>query len=150
MADFPIPADWDNRPPPKGFNRGVYARFRPDHKSFGKFILSDQVRDPVHEIAEAIMLTAKANTPRAPEHRRGRRVFRNSGVGPPPHMQDLYRVERNAGTIKVDKAFRVKVEVHNDDPESALVEFGSAYNVARHMLARAGAAFGDYKSKVEI
>jgi hypothetical protein len=138
-----IPADWDHRPAPKGFNRGVYARFRPDHVSFGKFILSDQVRDPVHEIAIAISLVAKANTPRQGAHRRGRK--NNT-----PHMQDLYRVEKHAGTIKVDKAFRVKVEVHNDDPESALVEFGSAYNQARHMLARAGSMFGDFKSKVEI
>lgn len=138
-----IPGDWDNRPPPKSFNRGVYARFRPDHVSFGKFILSEQVRDPVEEVARDIMLVAKAGTPRSGAHRTGRKA----GT---PHMQDLYRVIREAGVIKVDRALRVKVEVVNDDPESALVEFGSAYNVRRRMLGRAGAAFGDFKGKVEL
>jgi hypothetical protein len=138
-----IPADWDSRPAPKGFNRGVYARFRPDHKSFGKFILSEGMRDVTAEVAGDIMLLAKANTPRSAAHRTGRK----KGT---PHMQDLYRVVREAGVIKVDKALRVKVEVVNDDPESALVEFGSAHNKRRRMLGSAGAAFGDYKGKVAL
>lgn len=142
IAHFAIPADWDSRPAPKSFNRGVYARFRPDHKSFGKFILSEQVRDPVTEVADAIMVTAISNTPRSGG---GVRVVKGEVIR---HMQDEYEVIREAGIIKVDRAFRVKVEVINKSPHSAAVEFGNRITRARRPLGRAGAIYGDFKSKV--
>jgi hypothetical protein len=141
IARFPIPADWDSRPAPTGFNRGVYARFRPDHNSFGKFILSEQVRDPVTEVAEAIRLLAINNTPRSGG---GVRVVKGKVIG---HMQDEYEVVREAGAIKVDRAFRVKVEVINKSEHSAAVEFGNRITKARRPLGRAGAFYGDFKSK---
>lgn len=128
-----IPADWDNRPPPSMGRRSVV--FRPDHKSFGKFILSEQMRDVVAEVAkQEIVPLARKGTPRGPE--RGQ-----------VHMQDRYKVTREGGTMKVDRAFRVMVLVENDDPESALVEFGSRFNKRRRMLGRAGAAVGDFQPK---
>jgi hypothetical protein len=130
-----IPADWDSRPPPAMTRR--VALFRPDHKSFGKFILSEQMRDPVVEICrELIVPLARQNTPRGPE--RGQR-----------HMADRYKVVREGGTMKVDRALRVVVRVENDDPASAAVEFGGRFNKRRRMLGRAAATVGDMKGDIE-
>lgn len=129
-----IPAGWDNRPPPVMGRRA--AIFRPDHKSFGEFILSDGMRDVVAEVCrDLIVPLARANTPRGPE--RGQK-----------HMADRYRVIRNGGIMKVDRALRVVVRVENDDPASAAVEFGGRFNKRRRMLGRAGAAIGDMKGDI--
>jgi hypothetical protein len=109
------------------------VQFGVNNESFGEFIMSDQVRKPTAEVAHDIMGVAAADTP--------------VGPGTDGHMKDAYRLEVEAGSIKVHGEFRVKVKVHNDDPESALVEFGSKHNQRRRMLGKAGAAFGDFKSK---
>lgn len=133
-----IPADWDHRPPPAMGRRVVV--FRPDHKSFGRFILSEQMRDPVVEVCEQLIVPiAKANTPRS----RGDKYAR----GYVPHMQDQYRVVREGGTMKVDRALRVQVLVVNDSGHAAAVEFGNRLIKRHRPLGRAGAAVGDFQPK---
>lgn len=130
-----IPAGWDQRPPPK-LNPRTYAFFRPDRKSFQEFLLSEQMRDPTTEVAREIMALAKTLTPRS----------KDGGS----HMQDDFDVEREGGVLTVGDSFpypRVMVIINNSNGGSAAVEFGNSRNhrPGRRMLARAGAAFGDFK-----
>lgn len=115
--------------------------FKPDHKSFGEFILSDQVRDPVEEIAHDIAKRAGDLAPR-----------RKSGITPPgAAMADNFHVKRDAGTIKVSGNVRVKVEVFNSMRSAAPMEFGNKHVGRGHrMLGRAGAEFGDMHSGHEV
>lgn len=112
--------------------------YKPDHKDFGQFILSDQIRDPVVEVAQDIAKLAGVYAPR-----------RKSGRVPEGgSMADRFEVNREAGTIKVERNIRVKVEVFNSAPSAAPNEFGGrggAGNARHRMLGRAGAAFGDFK-----
>jgi hypothetical protein len=117
------------------FRRGEYVRFVPDHQSFGQFILSDQMRDPVVEVCEDIAALAGQYAPR-----------RKAGIAPDgTAMADRFKVNREAGTMKVDRAHRVKVEVYNEAASAAPNEFGNKRNTRHRMLGRAGAAFGDFK-----
>ena len=130
------PPGWDQRPPPK-LNPRTYAFFRPDRKSFQEFILSEQMRGPTTEVARDIMLLAKSFTPRSKD-------------GSDGHIQDGFDVVREGGTLVVGDSFpypRVMVIVKNEHPAAAAVEFGNSRNSkpGRRMLARAGAAFGDFK-----
>lgn len=134
-----IPTGWDQRPPPK-LNPRTYAFFRPDRKSFQEFILSEQMRDPTTEVARDIMALARTFTPRSSD------ADDTDGQ----HMQDQYNVVREGGTLVVGDSFpypRVMVIVENLNGGSAAVEFGNSRSrrPGRRMLARAGAAFGDFK-----
>lgn len=123
----------DIRPPAMG--PGRRAVFRPDHKSFGEFILSDQIRDPVAEVCGDIASLAGVWAPR-----------RKSGITPPGEaMADNFKVERNAGVLKVAGNLRVMCHVYNSKPSAAPNEFGSKRNKRHRMLGRAGAAYGDFK-----
>jgi len=133
-----IPAGWDQRPPPK-LNPRTYAFFRPDRKSFQEFILSEQMREPTAEVARDIMALARKLTPRGKDSSDG-------------HIQDSYVLVREAGTMVVGDSFpypRVEVDIVNTHPRSAALEFGNARSKKVRMLGRAGAAFGDLKSKIE-
>ena len=109
--------------------------FRPDHVEFGEFILSEQVRDAVADVAADIAGMAGDLAPR-----------RKSG-GPPAGtaMADQFHVNREAGVIQVAGNMRVKVEVFNDARSAAPNEFGSKRNRRHRMLGRAGAHYGDFK-----
>jgi hypothetical protein len=110
------------------------AVYRPDHKSFGEFLLSQGLRDTVAKVAaEEILPLAIKNTPRS------------RGYTGKPHMQDQYRVVVQGGTMKVDRALRVVVKVVNDSEHSAAVEFGNRLTKRHRPLGRAGAAVGDFK-----
>ena len=128
------------RPPPK-MGPGRRAVFRPDHKSFGEFILSEQVRDVTADVAHDIAAEAGRLAPR-----------RKSGEPKEgTEMADRFHVNREAGTIKVERNVRVKVEVYNEARSAAPNEFGNKDKTGRQhtprtrMLGRAGAMFGDFK-----
>lgn len=118
------------------FKPGQRAKYVPNHPSFGAFMKSDQMRDPTEQVAKDIATLAAASVgPGGGENSRGLHARVRGG----------FRVNRNAGLMKVAGNLRVKVEVVNDVEGSALLEFG-AKNIARErMLGRAGAAFGDFK-----
>jgi hypothetical protein len=112
------------------------VRFVPDHKSFGQFILSDQVRDVTAEVASDIAQRARTLAPR----RKSR-----GNVPDGTAMADQFRVNKEAGVIKVAGNVRVKVEVFNEARSAAPNEFGSSHNKRHRMLGRAGAEYGDFK-----
>lgn len=126
------------RPPPK-MGPGRRVVFRPDHSKdtgFGGFILSDQVRDVTEEVAKDIAELAGVLAPRRKDR---------GNVPDGTAMADRFKVNREAGTIKVSRNVRVKVEVFNEAPSAAPNEFGNKHNTRHRMLGRAGAAFGDFK-----
>lgn len=116
--------------------RGERVRYVPNHRSFGAFMKSDQMRDVTEEAAGDIAMAAATRTPPGggPESR-GLHARVRGGFG----------VKRNAGLAKVGGNLRVRVDVVNNEEGAALVEFG-AKNIARaRMLGRAGAEYGDFK-----
>jgi hypothetical protein len=133
-VDAPLPSTGgfvNARPIRPPAMRGRRAVYRPDHKSFGAFILSEEVRDAVAEVAKDIAPVA------------GRLAPRSESDG--PHMADQFRVNREAGTIKVSGNVRVQVDVYNEDPAAAPNEFGTRRNERHRMLVRAAEPFGDFK-----
>lgn len=112
------------------------VRFSPDHKSFGAFIKSDQMREPVVEVAHDIADLAGRYAPR-----RKSRGNVPAGVA----MADQFKVREEAGFLKVSGNVRVKVEVFNSAPSAAPNEFGSKRNKRHRMLGRAGGHYGDFK-----
>lgn len=122
------------------------ATYKENHESFGAFILSERMRDVTAEVAQDIARLARQLAPR-----------RRRGVVPDgAAMADQFRVNREAGTFRIDKYTRVKVEVFNSARSAAFNEFGvrdatagedgdTTRNKRHRMLGRAGAAFGDFK-----
>lgn len=104
------------------------VRYVPDHKSFGEFMLSDQMRDVVsdvcHDIADRARLRAKKKTGAYAEG---------------------FKVNREAGAVVVAGNARVAVDVFNEDPAAGPEEFGGKRNARHRTLGRAGAEFGDFK-----
>ena len=128
--------------------RGERVKYVPNHRSFGAFIKSEQVRKPTAEMAEAIAALAKQYSPQSRDTRReldnmelGSRAAEALGG----HMRDQFRVIKQAGFIRVNRNTRVLVEVVNDARSAALNEFGTRRNKRHRMLGRAGAMFGDFK-----
>ena len=109
-------------------------RYVEDHESFGAFILSDRMRDVTADVAADIATTAKRLANK--DNSNKRRVH---------HYADRFEVNREAGIIKVDRAFRVKVEVFNPDIVALYNEFGNVKSKRHRTLGRAGAMFGDFK-----
>lgn len=112
------------------------VRFVADHKSFGEFILSDQMRDVTAEVAGDIADRARDLAPR----RKSRGNVPDSVA-----MADRFEVNKEAGILVVAGNPRVKVEIFNEAPSAAPNEFGSKRNKRHRMLGRAGAAYGDFK-----
>ncbi len=124
----------DGRPPP-AMGPGRRAVYRPDHVSFGEFMLSDQMRNVTAEVARDIVPRARDKAPR-----------RKSGIPPEgTAMADQFRVNEHAGAIKVSGNLRVMVHVFNEARSAAPNEFGGSHNQRHRMLGRAGAEFGDFK-----
>lgn len=114
---------------------GQRVKYVPNHRSFGAFMKSDQMRDVTEEVAVDIAETAKGLSP----------VSTRGGDQEGRRMRDQFEVIRNAGLIKVDGNLRVKVEVVNGARSAAPNEFGTRRNKRHRMLGRAGAKFGDFK-----
>lgn len=115
--------------------RGERVRYVPNHRSFGAFLRSEQMRDVTEDVASDIASTAKALSP---ESSRG-------GDQEGRRMKDQFKVEREAGLMKVSGNFRVMVIVSNNARSAAPNEFGTKRNKRHRMLGRAGALFGDFK-----
>jgi hypothetical protein len=127
-------ADGDLPPVPR-FGPGEHTKYVPDHKSFGAFIKSDQMRDVTEEVAKDIAQRASDLSPRSTR----------GGDQDGKRMADQFKVVRNAGLMKVAGNLRVKVLVVNNARSAAPLEFGTSKNKRHRMLGRAGAEFGDFK-----
>lgn len=114
---------------------GERTRYVPNHRSFGAFIRSEQMRKPTAEVAEDIAALAKEYSP----------VSKRGGKQDGVRMRDQFRVVRNAGFMKVSGNIRVLVEIVNTARSAAPNEFGTGKNKRHRMLGRAGAWFGDFK-----
>lgn len=115
--------------------KGEHARYVPNHRSFGAFMKSDQIRDPVAEVAEDIAALAKVFSP----------TSKRGGDQEGRRMKDQFKVKKSAGFMKIDGNIRVKVEIENNARSAAPNEFGTRRNRRWRMLGRAGAWFGDFK-----
>lgn len=110
------------------------AWYKPDNKSFGEFILSDQMRDVTFEVTKDIATLAGATAHR--DNKDKRNVH---------HYADSFEAEKHGGTLKVHMAMRVMCKVTNDDPVALYNEFGNKKSKRLRTLGRAGAAYGDFK-----
>jgi hypothetical protein len=140
VGDFGLESPLTIVPPmPRGTR---VAWYKPNHRSFGAFMRSEQMRGVTAEVAVDIAILAHQLTP----------------VGTEPHdegsdqrpLRDRFEMKREAGLMEVDGNLRVKVEVVNDAEYAAAVEFGLSRSNqigarGRRMLLRAGAQFGDVK-----
>jgi hypothetical protein len=117
------------------FAPGEHAKYVPNHRSFGAFIKSDQMRDPTEEVAKDIAAMAKELSP----------VSQRGGEQDGKRMRDQFRVVRAGGLLKVAGNLRVMVLVENPARSAAPNEFGTKRNARHRMLGRAGAHFGDFK-----
>ncbi len=120
-------------PPKTRGTRRVW--YKPNHRSFGAFMKSDQMRDVTEEVAQDIAALARELSPQSTR----------GGIQDGFRMRDQFKVERNAGLLKVGGNLRVRVIVSNDARSAAPNEFGTRNNKRQRMLGRAGAAFGDFK-----
>jgi hypothetical protein len=114
---------------------GERVRYVPNHRSFGAFIKSDQMRDPTAEVAKDIAGLAREFSP----------VSQRGGDQDGVRMRDRFQVIKQAGFLKVGRNVRVLVEIVNDARSAAPNEFGTRKNKRHRMLGRAGAMFGDFK-----
>lgn len=117
------------------FRRGQRVKYVPNHPSFGAFIRSDQMRDVTAEVAEDIAKRAKDLSPQSTR----------GGIQEGKRMRDRFKVEKQAGLLKVAGNLRVRVIVSNDARSAAPNEFGTRRTKRHRMLGRAGAEFGDFK-----
>lgn len=115
--------------------RGERVRYVPNHRSFGAFMKSEQMRDVTAEVAGDIADVAASLSP----------VSQRGGSQDGLRMRDQFSVVREAGLLKVGGNLRVAVEVVNPARSAAPNEFGTAKNKRHRMLGRAGALFGDFK-----
>lgn len=103
------------------------SRYKPNHKDFGRFMLSLQVQKPIDKVAEAVKADAIENTPEA------------TGA-----MKADYEVNRIA-PVTVNKSPRVAAEVRNSNAAAPAVEFGGKRNKPERPLGRAAAKHGDVR-----
>jgi hypothetical protein len=109
--------------------------YKPDHKSFARFLLSDQARDPAVKAAHDIRDIAEATAPRS-----------SDPDGEATHMADEFKVNSASPPVVAGGNPRVGAEVYNSDPAAAPQEFGNARvrNPSR-TLGRAGASVGEHR-----
>lgn len=117
------------------FRRGQRVKYVPNHRSFGAFMRSDQMRDVTEEVAKDIAALAKEYSP----------TSSRGGAQDGKRMRDQFKVERSAGLLKVGGNLRVRVIVSNNARSAAPNEFGTKRNKRYRMLGRAGAQFGAFK-----
>lgn len=119
------------------FPKGTRVMYKPNHRSFGAFMKSDQMRRVTVRVAMDIARVAQARTPSA-------KAGAEEHTGLHQRVKDGFRVRRDAGLLKVGGNLRVKVEVVNVAEEAPWVEFGTFGIPRQRMLGEAGGMFGDF------
>ena len=105
--------------------------YKPDHKSFGEFILSEQARKPAIEAAQDIQALVRS------------RVTKRTG-----HQAESYKVNEHPAPVSVGGNPRATADVYSDDPAALADEFGNAKrrNPGRP-LGKAGAIIGELRGE---
>lgn len=136
MPSEPIQGDFGIIEPlsvvPRKPRRARSVWYKPNHRSFGLFMRSDQMRDATAEVANDIAAEAATTIPPT----RGRAKKRATNIS--------YKVKRNAGTVRVSGNVRVSVEVIGRGTGAERAEFGGQGGQRYRNLAKAGAKFGDF------
>lgn len=102
-----------------------FDRYKPDHKSMARFLLSSQAYDPVEKAANDIRdRAAQTATKRTGDMARNYKVVRGTGPGP---------IGRNP---------RAYADVVNDDIAAVVEEFGRKGRPAKRTLRKAADAAG--------
>lgn len=117
-------------PKPRGANRVWY---KPNHRSFGAFMKSEQMRDVTADVAADIAAVATATQPPP------------SSDTDPDEVGATYTVKRESGNIKVGGNLRVRVDIEGEGPGVERAEFGTRGAKRYRTLAAAGSLFGDFK-----
>lgn len=103
------------------------STYKPNHQSFGKFMLSRQIKAPVTDIARLIAIDAEANTPRA-----------TGDLASSYEINDITPVIAGGNP-------RAAAEVRNRDRAAAPQEFGNKHVKGKRMLGKAASRFGDQR-----
>lgn len=102
------------------------SKYKPNHKDFGRFMVSRQMQRPVREIAEEIKADAVANTPE------------KTG-----DLKNSYEVNDITVVAGAPASPRASAEVRNSDPAAAPQEFGNKHLKGVRMLGKAASRYGD-------
>lgn len=107
------------------------STYKPNHRSFEQFMLSQQIKKPVREIAELVKTDAIAGTPVATGD-----------------LASSYEVNDVTPVVAAGNP-RAAFEVRNSDPAAAPQEFGNKHVKGQRMLGKAASRFGDQVGEKE-
>lgn len=105
--------------------------YKPNHKDFGRFILSEQARDPAVEAAHNIITLVQS------------RVTKKTGA-----QAESYHVNENPAPVVLDGNPRATADVYSDDPAALADEFGNKNRrKPGRPLGKAGAEIGEMRGQ---
>ncbi len=104
--------------------------YKPDHESFGRFLLSEQARDPAVEAAHNIVTLAQM------------RAGKDTGK-----TAESYKVNENPPPVTLQGNPRATADVYSDDINATRIEFGNKRTRAQRPLGKAGAEIGEMRGQ---
>lgn len=107
------------------------STYKPNHKDFGRFMLSQQIKKPIREIAELIKADAISGTP-----------VLTGDLASSYDVNDVTPVVAGGNP-------RAAMEVRNSNPAAAPQEFGNKHVKGQRMLGKAASRFGDQVGEKE-
>jgi hypothetical protein len=115
-----------------------HVRYVPDHKSFGAWIMSEEMRDLVAPVAVKIAVTATATAPEP-----------SSDTRPEAAHKAVYTTDKHAGSTIVGGNARVVLRVEGDGEAAQRAEFGYEEGGEERFynLRRAAARYGNWKRR---
>lgn len=123
MSDEPLEFEFTRAPK---LRPGEHARYVPNHRSFGAFMKSEQMRDVTAEVADAISSRAAESIPPSEGGK--------NSTGLHDRVKAGFKVKRNGGQLRIGGNLRVQVLVENNADGAALLEFGTFGVPRRRML----------------
>jgi hypothetical protein len=105
----------------------VRARYVPDHKDFGRYMMSDEARQAPIAVARDIVAELAVTVKRS--------------TRPGPHLADSYEVDEHSEPVILDGNPRVGAAVISDHPGAAPEEFGGARNRKNRWMGKVGAKY---------
>lgn len=121
----------------RGFKQGETVKYVPDHQSFGRWIMSEEMRSLVMPIAEQMAADATATAP----------VPGPSTLESHPNARKPnYSAKREGGAKEVGGNMRVVLRVEGEGPDAQRAEFGFIATDQRQFHLRDVASdYGDWK-----
>lgn len=117
-------------------NWKVTAKYVPDNKSFGAFMVSKDVKKVAVQAAEDIATLAAVAAPRSsntnPSHR---------------HFADDFKVDAEAADVSLAGNPRATANVYNNNDHALQAEFGTSKQRGHRTLGQVGAAVGEMRGQ---